>query len=152
MRTLVFVACVLAAITTGDAQSNNIIEAITSKVFDIEELMELHLKFAECAVELGLLKIVRPELSFCMAQKNNLIDKEGGILWDESEIYLKKVVRDAKAWDETWDKLFKKCREEYHKFEGSLYEKSLKTMECGSSMVIYIIQQKINIFQNKVFF
>ncbi|XP_077267978.1 uncharacterized protein LOC143900468 [Temnothorax americanus] len=146
MRTLVFAACILAAVTVcvGDAQLNhNIKETIISKVFDIKELIDFNLVFAECAVELGLLKIPKPELSFCIAQKKNLIDKEGGILWDNSVIYLQKVVRDAKAWDEIWDKLLIKCREEYDKLEGSWHEKSLKAMEVGLPMVGYIIQQKI---------
>ncbi|XP_077267452.1 uncharacterized protein LOC143900231 [Temnothorax americanus] len=144
MRTPVFVACVLAAVIVSDAQINHDIkETIISKIFDIKELIECHLIFAECVVELGLLKIPRPELPYCIAQKKNLIDKEGGILWDEGVNYLKKVVRDAKAWDEIWDKLLKKCREEYDKFEGSWREKSLKAMECGLPMVGYIIRQKI---------
>ncbi|XP_071630330.1 uncharacterized protein [Temnothorax longispinosus] len=147
MKILVFAACILAAVTVGDALLTNIIETITSNVqrftFDLKELIDFHLIFAECAMKFDLLKIPKPELSYCIAQKKNLIDKEGGILWDESVNYIKKIVRDENMWIEIWDKLLKKCKEEYDKFEGSGYEKSLKAMECGLPMVKYIAQQKV---------
>ncbi|XP_024869990.1 uncharacterized protein LOC112453432 isoform X2 [Temnothorax curvispinosus] len=145
MKILVFAACILAA-TVGDAQLNHdITETTTSNVFDSKALIDYRLMFAACAVELGLLNVaeIPPELLYCIAQKENLIDKEGGILWDESVNYAKKLVRDENMWNETWDKLTKKCKEEYDKFEGSGYEKSLKTMECGLPFVKYIIQQKM---------
>ncbi|XP_071574054.1 uncharacterized protein [Temnothorax nylanderi] len=143
MKILVFAACILAAVTVGDGLLTNIIETMTSNVFNFRELIDYHLMFAECAMKLGLLKIPKPELSYCIAQKKNLIDKEGGILWDEAVNYVKKIVRDENMWNEIWDKFVKKCKEEYDKFEGSGYEKSLKAMECGMPVVKYIIQQKM---------
>ncbi|XP_077267980.1 uncharacterized protein LOC143900469 [Temnothorax americanus] len=147
MKILMFAACILAAVTVGDALLTNIIETISSNVqrftFDVKDLIDFHLIFAECAVELGLLKIPKPELSYCIAQKKNLIDKENGILWDEGVIYVKKLIRDEKLWNEKWDKLLKKCRKEYDKFKGNKYENSLKAMECGLPMVKYIVQQKM---------
>ncbi|TGZ49617.1 Uncharacterized protein DBV15_02000 [Temnothorax longispinosus] len=71
--------------TVGDALLTNIIETITSNVqrftFDLKELIDFHLIFAECAMKFDLLKIPKPELSYCIAQKKNLTisSKEAGM-------------------------------------------------------------------------
>ncbi|XP_012534498.1 uncharacterized protein LOC105835596 [Monomorium pharaonis] len=147
MKILVFTACILAAITVGDAQIiDNIIN--TFKTFDIKELIRFHLTFAKCVLKLGLSKIAKPEISYCIAEEKNLIDKEEGLKWDETLIYLEKLIRNETKIDEI-KKVLLKCQEEGDKFEGNKYEQTIKSLECGLSTVKSILKQTIS-SENKI--
>ncbi|XP_011692790.1 PREDICTED: uncharacterized protein LOC105452928 [Wasmannia auropunctata] len=142
MKTIIFVACILATVTAGDALILDFINTLTSKIFNIKDLMDYHITYAGCALKLGLLKIYTPEIFLCIAEQKNLIDEEGALKWNETQIYITKLVRnenklaDITAW-------FKKCKEISDNFEGSKKEKTMKAFECGLPLRKYVMQQPI---------
>ncbi|XP_011868745.1 PREDICTED: uncharacterized protein LOC105562482 [Vollenhovia emeryi] len=141
MRALVFAACILAAAMMSDAQIiSHVIEILKSKQFDIRELISFRIKFIQCAVKLGVLKGLTPEILVCIAQKNHLIDEEGGLIWDKVRMYITKLIRNPKKLDDI-NEICKRCKEEGDKVEGTKYEKTLKSMECGVPTIRYILQQ-----------
>ncbi|XP_039306896.1 uncharacterized protein LOC105205221 [Solenopsis invicta] len=143
MKIVVFVVCVLVAITMSDAQNvfESIIQTVTSKAIDLKELIDLPLTLAACTFKMGLSKIGSPEISYCVAEKKNLINEQGEIKWDETLIFAKKIFRDETQINYL-NEMIQKCKEEGDKFEGNQYEKTIKSIECVLSM----IKKKFSIF------
>ncbi|KYM82554.1 hypothetical protein ALC53_07045 [Atta colombica] len=138
MKILVFATCILAAVVSTNNYDamvlDNIINTLMSKAVDLKDLINFHMTFAQCVVKLGLLKIASPEVSFCIAEKKNLLDEEGGIKWDDTLDYLMTIIHDMSKKDRIKE-ILQKCKEEGDNFEGSKKEKSFKSMECGMAMI-----------------
>ncbi|XP_018300277.1 uncharacterized protein [Mycetomoellerius zeteki] len=139
MKILVFATCILVAVVStlsvGDAMIiDNIINNLISKAIDLKDLINFHMTFAQCVVKLGLLKIASPEIPFCVAEKKNLLDEEGGIKWDDTLDYFTTIIRDKSNIDKMKE-ILQKCKEEGNNFEGSKKEKSFKSIECGMAMI-----------------
>ncbi|XP_011692789.1 PREDICTED: uncharacterized protein LOC105452927 [Wasmannia auropunctata] len=111
MKTLAFVVCILATITIGDAAliSNLVNTLVTSSIFNIKVLIDFQRMYTQCALELGLLKSLTPEISFCVAEKKNLVDEEGALKWDMTYDYMAKLIRDKNKID-FLNAYFKKCK------------------------------------------
>ncbi|XP_039304180.1 uncharacterized protein LOC120357549 [Solenopsis invicta] len=148
MKTLIFVACILAAVSAG-----NILDHIIkiSEIFDIKEVIDFYKTLEECALELNISEIATPETLYCLIQKKNLVDEEGGINWDKGIIYRKKLIRGSNDIIAKWVKIIHQCREENRKesntFKGRGYETAMKFMKCLEPFVNYGLKELI-LFQN----
>ncbi|XP_025994793.1 uncharacterized protein LOC113004747 [Solenopsis invicta] len=138
MKTLVFVACILSAVS-----ADNILDHQISNIFNITELLDYLATLKQCALKLGLSEIVTPETSFCLSQNKNLIDEKNGIKMNESKIYVKKIIRDSNLQDEMV-KIFEQCQEpkkrKSDKFKRSGYDETIKFLKCILPFVNYVLK------------
>ncbi|XP_039312884.1 uncharacterized protein LOC105194107 [Solenopsis invicta] len=146
MKTLVFVACILAAVS-----ADNILRHIkTSEMFDIIKLLDFQKTLEECALKLDSLDIVTPETLYCVAQKKNLINKDNGLKLHKGVNYSNTIVRNGNLRDKMTG-MKDQCKEKIagDKFKGSQYEKTMKFMECFLPIVNYILR-KLGPFKNNI--
>ncbi|KAH0950395.1 hypothetical protein HN011_011449 [Eciton burchellii] len=112
MKTFVFVACLLIAVSATD----------------LEKVKAFFETYEECSKELELVDQINAKAFMCLAKKADLYDKNG--IFDEDKTLAFMEVLFITGHEEQGKKIILKCIDEGQKNPGNSDEKNIVSIEC----------------------